>query len=147
MMAQAHDTVLLQPAVNALVTDDSGIYVDGTFGRGGHARAILQKLGEKGRLLAIDKDPDAVTAALAEFSSDARFEIASGSFARLTELLEQRHLTGKVTGVLLDLGVSSPQLDEAQRGFSFTQDGPLAMRMNPDEGESAAQWLASASEQ
>ncbi len=147
MMAQAHDTVLLHPAVNALVTDDSGIYVDGTFGRGGHARAILQKLGEKGRLLAIDKDPDAVSAAIAEFSGDARFEIARGSFARLTELLEQRHLTGKVTGVLLDLGVSSPQLDEAQRGFSFTQDGPLDMRMNPDEGESAAQWLASAPEQ
>ena len=147
MMAQAHDTVLLKPAVDALVTDDAGFYVDGTFGRGGHSRAILQRLGPAGRLLAIDKDPDAISAAHSEFQTDPRFAIEQGSFARLADLLELRGVKGKVTGVLLDLGVSSPQLDEAQRGFSFIQDGPLDMRMNPAEGVSAADWLASASEQ
>jgi 16S rRNA (cytosine1402-N4)-methyltransferase len=147
MTAQAHDTVLLKPAIDALVTDDAGFYVDGTFGRGGHSRAILQRLSPAGRLLAIDKDPEAILAAEAEFHSDARFTIEQGSFANMGELLDQHGVKGKVTGVLLDLGVSSPQLDEAQRGFSFIQDGPLDMRMNPAEGVSAADWLASASEQ
>jgi len=147
MTAQAHDTVLLKPAVDALVKDDAGFYVDGTFGRGGHSRAILQRLSPAGRLLAIDKDPEAITAALNEFQSDPRFAIEQGSFANLAGFTEQCGVKGKVTGVLLDLGVSSPQLDEAQRGFSFIQDGPLDMRMNPDAGISAAGWLASASEQ
>jgi 16S rRNA (cytosine1402-N4)-methyltransferase len=143
----AHETVLLVPAVKALITDDQGFYVDGTFGRGGHSRLILQHLQLQGHLLAIDKDPVAIEFGCGQLSNDSRFEIAQGSFTRLTELVKDRGRVGTVSGVLLDLGVSSPQLDEAQRGFSFTQDGPLDMRMNPNEGQSAAQWLASASEQ
>ena len=142
-----HETVLLEAAVAALLVNDTGFYVDGTFGRGGHSRRILQGLQPEGRLLAIDKDPEAIRVARAELGADARFEVVQGSFSRLAELVAAVGLTGKVSGVLLDLGVSSPQLDEAQRGFSFSQDGPLDMRMNPDEGQSAAQWLASASEQ
>lgn len=142
-----HETVLLEGAVAALLVNDTGFYVDGTFGRGGHSRRILQGLQPQGRLLAIDKDPEAIRVARAELGADARFEVVQGSFSRLAELVAAAGLTGKVSGVLLDLGVSSPQLDEAQRGFSFSQDGPLDMRMNPDEGQSAAQWLASASEQ
>ncbi|MES3007804.1 MAG: 16S rRNA (cytosine(1402)-N(4))-methyltransferase RsmH [Pseudomonadota bacterium] len=142
-----HETVLLEAAVAALLVSDTGFYVDGTFGRGGHSRRILQELQPQGRLLAIDKDPDAIRVARAELGADARFEVVQGSFSRLAELVAGAGLTGKVSGVLLDLGVSSPQLDEAQRGFSFSQDGPLDMRMNPEEGQSAAQWLAFASEQ
>ena len=144
---QVHETVLLEPAVAALLTDDEGFYVDGTFGRGGHSRQILKGLRETGRLLAIDKDPEAIRAAHFEFGDDERFEIVQGSFSRLGELVANAGRAGRVNGVRLDLGVSSPQLDEAQRGFSFTQDGPLDMRMNPNEGQSAAQWLASAPEQ
>ncbi len=142
-----HETVLLEAAVAALLVDGAGFYVDGTFGRGGHSRRILQGLQPQGRLLAIDKDPEAIRVARAELGTDTRFEVVQGSFSRLAELVASAGLTGKVSGVLLDLGVSSPQLDEAQRGFSFIQDGPLDMRMNPEEGQSAAQWLASASEQ
>ncbi len=141
-----HHTVLLEPAIEALVTDSSGFYVDGTFGRGGHSRRILQSLGESGRLLAIDRDPDAVSVARSEFADDARFDVKQGTFSELASIVDGLGKTGQVNGVLLDLGVSSPQLDEAQRGFSFSQDGPLDMRMNPLEGDSAAQWLASASE-
>ena len=130
-----------------LLEDGAGFYVDGTFGRGGHSRRILQGLQPQGRLLAIDKDPEAIRVARAELGTDTRFEVVQGSFSRLAELVASAGLTGKVSGVLLDLGVSSPQLDEAQRGFSFIQDGPLDMRMNPEEGQSAAEWLASASEQ
>jgi 16S rRNA (cytosine1402-N4)-methyltransferase len=146
MLAQVHDTVLLKPAVDALVTNVDGLYVDGTFGRGGHSREILARLTGAGRLMAIDKDPDAVLAASSEFAHEPRFSIHRGSFAQLSEILQQEGALGSVSGVLLDLGVSSPQLDQAQRGFSFTQDGPLDMRMNPDAGQSAAEWLASASE-
>lgn len=142
-----HETVLLEAAVAALLVSDTGFYVDGTFGRGGHSRRILQGLQPQGRLLAIDKDPEAIRVARSELGADSRFEVVQGSFSRLAELVEAAGLTGKVSGVLLDLGVSSPQLDEAQRGFSFSQDGPLDMRMNPEEGQSAAQWLASASEE
>ena len=142
-----HETVLLEAAVAALLEDGAGFYVDGTFGRGGHSRRILQGLQPQGRLLAIDKDPEAIRVARAELGTDTRFEVVQGSFSRLAELVASAGLTGKVSGVLLDLGVSSPQLDEAQRGFSFIQDGPLDMRMNPEEGQSAAEWLASASEQ
>jgi len=141
-----HQTVLLEPAIEALVTDSSGFYVDGTFGRGGHSRRILQVLGDSGRLLAIDRDPDAVSVARKAFADDARFEVKQGAFSELASIVDGLGKTGQINGVLLDLGVSSPQLDEAQRGFSFTQDGPLDMRMNPQEGDSAAQWLASASE-
>ncbi len=145
--ALQHETVMLGPAVEALLSTPDGVYVDGTFGRGGHSQRILQGLSEQGRLLAFDKDPVAVQVARERFAADSRFEIVQRSFADLREVVEQRGLAGKVSGVLLDLGVSSPQLDDAQRGFSFVQDGPLDMRMNPQEGISAAQWIAEASEQ
>lgn len=141
-----HITVLLSEAVEALVTDTSGFYVDGTFGRGGHSGLILQQLALDGRLLGIDKDLAAIATANARFGSDARFAIAHGSFAELAALIDERGMTGKVTGVLLDLGVSSPQLDEAERGFSFMQDGPLDMRMDQTRGQSAAEWVNSAGE-
>jgi 16S rRNA (cytosine1402-N4)-methyltransferase len=145
--ALQHETVLLEPAVEALLSAADGVYVDGTFGRGGHSQRILLGLNEQGRLLAFDKDPAAVQVARERFAADSRFEIVQRSFADLHEVVEQRGLAGKVSGVLLDLGVSSPQLDDAQRGFSFVNDGPLDMRMNPQEGISAAQWIAEAQEQ
>ena len=138
-----HITVLLNEAVEALVTDPDGIYVDGTFGRGGHSRAVLEKLSDKGRLLGIDKDPGAIAVAEQLAESDSRFSLFHGSFAQLEEALDGQ----KVEGVLLDLGVSSPQLDNAERGFSFMQDGPLDMRMNTAQGESAADWINRAEEQ
>lgn len=137
-----HTTVLLNEAVEALVTDPDGFYVDGTFGRGGHSAAILGRLSDQGRLLAIDKDPEAVAAARDRFGADPRFEIVRGSFAGVADYVADRGRTGAVSGVLLDLGVSSPQLDQAQRGFSFINDGPLDMRMDPERGQSVAQWLA-----
>ncbi len=147
MTDSPHITVLLHEAVAALVGDDAGVYVDGTFGRGGHSREILSKLSGQGRLLAIDKDPVAVTCAETLAEADDRFCILHGSFAQLQHRLREQGLEGKVDGVLLDLGVSSPQLDEPQRGFSFMQDGPLDMRMNTAVGETAAQWLNRADEQ
>lgn len=148
MTAQAHETVMLHPAVDALVTDTAGCYVDGTFGRGGHARLILQRLAPEGRLIGIDKDPEAIAVGRALMEQDARFLVHQGSFDDIDQFLGSGDETGqgRVDGILLDLGVSSPQLDEAERGFSFTHDGPLDMRMNPDAGISAAQWLASAAE-
>ncbi|MEW7975730.1 MAG: 16S rRNA (cytosine(1402)-N(4))-methyltransferase RsmH [Candidatus Thiodiazotropha endolucinida] len=143
-MKQAHDSVLLRPSIEALKIDPAGIYVDATFGRGGHSRQILHALGERGQLLAIDRDPDAVAFGRKTFGQDARFRIVQESFAMLAEVSEQAGLTGRVNGILLDLGVSSPQLDQAERGFSFTKDGPLDMRMDPDSGISAAEWLAQA---
>lgn len=142
----SHTTVLLQEAVDVLVQDASAFYIDGTFGRGGHSALILKKLQPAGRLLAIDKDPEAVAYAQARFADDPRFDIERGSFAQMTDFVRARGLEGRVGGILLDLGVSSPQLDDPARGFSFTQEGPLDMRMNPDVGESAAQWLARADE-
>ncbi|WP_418139645.1 16S rRNA (cytosine(1402)-N(4))-methyltransferase RsmH [Oceanimonas smirnovii] len=136
---QAHITVLLDEAVAGLNIRPDGIYVDGTFGRGGHSRHILSKLGPHGRLLAIDRDPAAI--AVAEQINDPRFTILHGPFSRLADMMEAEGLTGKIDGVLLDLGVSSPQLDEAERGFSFQKDGPLDMRMDPTSGQSAADWL------
>ncbi|MCJ8340504.1 MAG: 16S rRNA (cytosine(1402)-N(4))-methyltransferase RsmH [Pseudomonadales bacterium] len=141
-----HVTVLLQEAVDALVTDASGAYVDGTFGRGGHSSKILASLAGDGKLLAIDKDLEAIDFAQQRFATDNRFSISHGSFARIEEFTEQQQLHGKVTGILLDLGVSSPQLDDPQRGFSFQYDGPLDMRMDTTCGESAAQWIARATE-
>lgn len=141
-----HVTVLLQEAVDALIGDPAGTYVDGTFGRGGHSGLILQCLAPTGRLLAIDKDLAAITVARERFAGDERFAIAHDSFASLRELATERGLLGKVQGILLDLGVSSPQLDEAERGFSFMQDGPLDMRMDQSRGQSAADWVNSAAE-
>lgn len=147
MTETSHITVLLDEAVDALITDPEGFYVDGTFGRGGHSSLILQNLASTGRLLAIDKDLAAIEAAQQRFSSEPRFEIAHGSFAELESLTEARGIKGKVNGLLLDLGVSSPQLDEAERGFSFQQDGPLDMRMDQTRGQSAADWVNSAAEE
>lgn len=146
MADSQHITVLLNEAVAALITDTSGFYVDGTFGRGGHSALVMQQLAADGRLLGIDKDLAAIATANARFADDSRFAIAHGSFAELAQLVEMRGMTGKVAGVLLDLGVSSPQLDEAERGFSFMQDGPLDMRMDQTRGQSAADWVNSASE-
>ncbi|MBN6727771.1 16S rRNA (cytosine(1402)-N(4))-methyltransferase RsmH [Burkholderia multivorans] len=137
-----HRTVLLDEAVESLVTRPDGIYVDGTFGRGGHSRAVLARLGPAGRLVAFDKDPRAIETAQA--MADARFSIVHDSFASMRDALAARGIE-KVSGVLLDLGVSSPQVDDPARGFSFRADGPLDMRMDPTRGESAAEWLARAS--
>lgn len=139
-----HTTVLLDEAVNGLNIREDGIYIDGTFGRGGHSRLILSQLGEKGKLIAIDRDPQAIAAA-AEIT-DPRFSIIHGPFSTLAEYVSERDLVGKIDGILLDLGVSSPQLDDAERGFSFMRDGPLDMRMDPSRGHSAAEWLLHAEE-
>lgn len=139
-----HRPVLLERSVDALAVKPAGIYLDGTFGRGGHSHLILERLNKSGRLIAIDKDPEAIAFATSEFGNDARFKIVRGSFEMLAEVAEQAGVMGRIDGVLLDLGVSSPQLDQAERGFSFQQDGPLDMRMDPDTGLSAADWLAQA---
>ncbi len=139
----AHLSVLLQETVDGLNIRPDGIYIDGTFGRGGHSRQILSRLGEQGRLIAIDRDPAAIEAAK-QFADDPRFTIVHGGFGQLADYVEQLELVGKIDGVLLDLGVSSPQLDDAERGFSFLRDGPLDMRMDNSQGETAAQWLARA---
>ncbi|WP_415895030.1 16S rRNA (cytosine(1402)-N(4))-methyltransferase RsmH [Neptuniibacter sp. QD29_5] len=141
-----HITVLLNEAVEALVQDASGFYVDGTFGRGGHSALVLDQLAEDGRLMGIDKDPTAIAHAHERFADEDRFSIAHGSFAQLQEFVTERGLQGQVDGILLDLGVSSPQLDDASRGFSFLNDGPLDMRMDTSSGESAADWIARAEE-
>ncbi|WP_087106311.1 16S rRNA (cytosine(1402)-N(4))-methyltransferase RsmH [Parendozoicomonas haliclonae] len=137
-----HKTVLLDEAVECLIGDQNGLYVDGTFGRGGHSRLILSALGEGGRLMGIDKDPEAIAVAEQLMAEDQRFRICHGSFARIKEFAGEE----KVDGILLDLGVSSPQLDDASRGFSFMNDGPLDMRMDTSRGMSAADWLATAEE-
>ena len=139
-----HITVLLDEAVNGLAIKKDGIYVDGTFGRGGHSRHILKQLGENGRLIAIDRDPRAIAVGEALMKEDPRFTIIHGPFSGLADYIEELDLVGKIDGVLLDLGVSSPQLDDAERGFSFMRDGPLDMRMDPTSGISAAEWLATA---
>ncbi|WP_250452316.1 16S rRNA (cytosine(1402)-N(4))-methyltransferase RsmH [Caballeronia sp. ATUFL_M2_KS44] len=139
-----HRTVLLDEAVDGLITRADGIYMDGTFGRGGHSRAILQRLGEAGRLIAFDKDPLAI--ATAQQIQDPRFSIVHDSFASMRDAASE-HGVQKVSGVLLDLGVSSPQVDDPERGFSFRAEGPLDMRMDPTRGESAAEWLARATVQ
>ncbi len=139
-----HTTVLLDEAVNGLNIRPDGIYIDGTFGRGGHSRLILSQLGEQGRLLAIDRDPQAIAAAAA--IDDPRFSIIHGPFSALGDYVQERELQGKIDGILLDLGVSSPQLDDPERGFSFMRDGPLDMRMDPTRGQSAAEWLRNAEE-
>src|ERR1700692_1639465 len=136
-----HRTVLLDEAVDALVTRVDGTYIDGTFGRGGHSRLILAKLGEAGRLIAFDKNPFAI--ATAAQIQDSRFSIVHESFASLAAAAAERGV-GKVSGVLLDLGVSSPQVDDPSRGFSFRADGPLDMRMDPSRGEPVSAWLARA---
>ena len=142
-----HITVLLDEAVEGLAVRPDGCYLDGTFGRGGHSRLILEKLGPDGHLLGFDKDPLAIATGEALAAEDGRFVVVQRSFAELGEEIVVRGLAGRVNGILLDLGVSSPQLDDAARGFSFLNDGPLDMRMDPTRGLSAAQWIASAPEE
>lgn len=142
-----HITVLLHEAVDALVHDVDGLYIDCTFGRGGHSRLILEQLSDNGRLIGIDKDPRAIATANELAKEDSRFSICHGSFAQMRTWLEQNGGGRAVSGILMDLGVSSPQLDEAERGFSFMNDGPLDMRMNTESGMTAAQWIATAKEE
>jgi 16S rRNA (cytosine1402-N4)-methyltransferase len=141
-----HKTVLLDEAVRLLIQDPAGVFVDGTFGRGGHSRLILSQLQEQGRLIGFDKDPEAIQAGLQLKQEDARFDIEHESFASLKAVMEKREIAGELSGVLVDLGVSSPQLDDASRGFSFLKSGPLDMRMNPSAGQSAADWVNTAEE-
>lgn len=141
-----HKPVLLNESIEALNIEPEGIYIDGTFGRGGHSQLILQNLGEAGRLIAFDKDPMAIATAEKKYANESRFSLHHGSFAELENYLTAHGLCGKVDGILLDLGVSSPQLDDPLRGFSFQQSGPLDMRMNDQQGMSAAQWINKARE-
>ena len=145
-MRHEHKPVLLNEVIKALNIRSDGFYIDGTFGRGGHSREIIKRLGCNGRLLAFDKDPDAVMSAGTDLMQDERFEIIKGSFTMLMSYVKQHEVEEKVSGVLFDLGVSSPQFDNSKRGFSFRYDSPLDMRMNPDEGESVANWLNKANE-
>ncbi len=146
MTGELHRPVLFEQVLDALRIKPDGFYIDGTFGRGGHAAAVLERLGEHGRLLAFDKDPDALEFAADRFSGESRLIMRRGSFGNLATVVSELDWQGKVDGILLDLGVSSPQLDDAERGFSFLKEGPLDMRMNPQAGDSASEWLASASE-
>ena len=138
-----HATVLLEEATDALNVREAGVYVDCTFGRGGHARRILSKLGKSGRLIALDRDPDAVS--VGKSMEDANLVMVHSAFGRIGEVLGEMGIAG-VDGILLDLGVSSPQLDEAGRGFSFRFDGPLDMRMDTSSGQTAEEWVNAASE-
>jgi len=140
-----HVPVMLEAVITALNIKPEGVYLDGTFGRGGHSRAILARLHEQGRLFALDKDPEAVAAGRELEATDKRFLMGQGSFAVLDRKAQQWGLTG-FDGIFLDLGMSSPQLDDPERGFSFQTDGPLDMRMDPEHGVTAAEWLAEASE-
>ena len=141
-----HATVLLREAVEALAVRSDGFYIDATFGRGGHSSLILSQLDKNGCLLLIDKDPQAIAYAKEKYTKDTRVVIWQGSFKDFPDALEQIGIDRKPDGLLLDLGVSSPQLDDASRGFSFQRDGELDMRMNPEVGESAAEWINAAEE-
>lgn len=137
-----HQPVLLNEALEALNIKPAGIYIDATFGRGGHASAILKNLGREGRLIAFDQDPQAIAYGREQFANDPRIEFEHCNFSEMGAVIMERGLDKCIDGVLMDLGVSSPQLDDAQRGFSFLRSGPLDMRMNPEQGESAMEWLA-----
>ena len=146
MSIYQHQAVLLEEAVTSLRIQGDGFYLDATFGRGGHSRAIMAGLTEQGRLFTLDKDPQAVAAGLEEWGNDPRFSIVQGSFAEMARMVQEWQIERNLDGILLDLGVSSPQLDDPERGFSFRKDGPLDMRMDPTKGVSAADWLAETSE-
>ncbi|NGP52183.1 16S rRNA (cytosine(1402)-N(4))-methyltransferase RsmH [Thioalkalivibrio sp. XN8] len=144
--ATGHAPVLLGEVLEALAVRRDGCYLDATLGRGGHAAAILERLGEEGKLLAVDRDPEAIRAGRRRFAGDQRVSIARGNFAELEHIAREAGFAAGFDGMLVDLGVSSPQLDDPQRGFSFLRDGPLDMRMDPESGDSAAAWLARAGE-
>lgn len=141
-----HVPVLLGPALDALKIAPDGVLVDGTYGRGGHSTAMLERLGPDGRLVVVDQDPEAIADARARFGSEPRVTIWPGNFAELARMGQETGVAGQVTGLLLDIGVSSPQLDDPARGFSFREDGPLDMRMNNQGGQTAADWLAEVEE-
>ena len=141
-----HRPVLLEEVLEALAVVPDGRYIDATFGRGGHAAGILDALGKNGVLLAIDQDPEAVSAARERFGDVPGFLVRRGNFADMATIAGEAGLGGGVHGILMDVGVSSPQLDDPARGFSFLRDGPLDMRMDPDSGPSAADWLAAVTE-
>ncbi|MEI2743882.1 MAG: 16S rRNA (cytosine(1402)-N(4))-methyltransferase RsmH [Candidatus Competibacter sp.] len=145
-MEVPHRPVLVDETLDALSVRPEGCYVDATFGRGGHTAEILKRLGPAGSVLALDRDPAAAEWARACFQNDARFQFVRARFSRLSQIVDERGLKGRVSGILLDLGVSSPQLDDPVRGFSFLRDGALDMRMDPTGGGSAAAWLAKVSE-
>lgn len=139
-----HIAIMLQEIIVALNLQDQGIYIDATFGRGGHSTAMLAELAKDAKLLVIDKDPEAIACANKLAANDPRVVIQQGSFSKLQQYCEELNITGKVNGILADLGVSSPQLDDPTRGFSFLKDGPLDMRMDPSCGISASEWINSA---
>lgn len=138
----SHQPVLLNEVLETLNVKQDGIYVDATFGRGGHSSAILNRLGREGRLIAFDQDPEAIAYGREQFKDDPRIEFEHCNFSEMESVIVARDLNNRIDGVLMDLGVSSPQLDDAGRGFSFMKSGPLDMRMNTEQGESAMQWLA-----
>lgn len=142
----SHVPVLLHEAVEGLALRSDGRYLDATYGRGGHSGYLLSRLGEAGQLLALDRDPEAVADAQQRFAGESRFSIRQANFAEMAAVVKEQGWEGMVDGVLMDLGVSSPQLDVAERGFGFSRDGELDMRMDPGSGQSAAQWLAGVSE-
>ncbi len=144
--AALHKPVLFEEAIEAMNIQQNSCCVDGTFGRGGHSAAMLERLGNNGCLIALDKDEQAIAFGKENFAREPRLHLQHSSFSRLKDVVEQQGVAGKVDAILLDLGVSSPQLDDAERGFSFQQDGPLDMRMDQSSGVSAAQWLATAEE-
>jgi 16S rRNA (cytosine1402-N4)-methyltransferase len=146
-MSNSHTTVLLNEAVEALNIYPEGIYIDATFGRGGHSQLILERLSSTGRLIAIDQDTQAIEYAQKILGNDPRLTIVHDSFANLLKIAERENVIGKVNGILLDLGVSSPQIDDASRGFSFQNDGPLDMRMDTTKGMDASTWINTASEE
>jgi len=144
-LINTHSPVLLSEVLTALNLRANGIYIDGTFGRGGHSQAILKQLNENGRLLAFDRDPEAVKTGQILAEKDKRFKIIHSTFSELNKYCTDHHLMRRIDGLLLDLGVSSPQLENAERGFSFLREGPLDMRMNPEQGMSLKKWLSTAS--
>lgn len=145
-MSYGHKPVLLDEVIEALKLRADGFYIDATFGRGGHSREILKRLGPQGRLLTFDKDPEAIKSVSNDLIQDKRFEIIKGSFTMMMQHLSQQNLQAQCAGVLFDFGVSSPQLDDVDRGFSFRFDAPLDMRMDPEQGQSVAEWLNQADE-
>jgi 16S rRNA (cytosine1402-N4)-methyltransferase len=142
-----HETVLMQEAIDALSIKTDGIYIDATFGRGGHSRLILERLGADGRLFVFDKDPEAIEVAQKLQQNDSRLVVMHAPFSEIEPRIKAAGILGSIDGIVFDLGVSSPQLDNSDRGFSFLRDGPLDMRMNPTVGMSAAQWINNAEEQ
>jgi 16S rRNA (cytosine1402-N4)-methyltransferase len=141
-----HKPVLLSEVIEGLAIKADGIYIDATLGRGGHSQAILERLGNEGRLIILDKDPQAIAIAEKKWATDKRISIEHLTFSQIGEVAASHQLNGKVSGILLDLGVSSPQLDDPARGFSFLKEGPLDMRMDPTQGMSVAEWLEKADE-